>query len=68
MAGWCDLPAEAKDALTAGVLEMVGDERYEDMVARRDELLAGLLKLNQSRRMENPLVVVPEEDSRLSVA
>ncbi len=68
MAGWCELPAQARDALTAGVCEMVGDERYEDMVARRDELLAGLLKLNQSRRERNPLVVISEEDSQLSVA
>jgi carnitine 3-dehydrogenase len=67
MAGWCELPEEAKVILSAGVSQTVGDEPYEDMVARRDELLVGLLKLNQSRRERNPLVVVPEEDS-LSVA
>lgn len=67
MAGWCELPEEAKVILSAGVGQTVGDEPYEDMVARRDALLVGLLKLNQSRRERNPLIVVPEDDS-LSVA
>ena len=64
MAGWSDLPVDARSALTAGVGEIVGDERYEDMVARRDELLVGLLKLNHSRRERNPLVTVPGQTSK----
>ncbi len=55
MATWSDLPEGARSELSVGVGEVVGDARYEDMVARRDHLLACLLKLNCERRERNPL-------------
>jgi carnitine 3-dehydrogenase len=57
IAAWSELPAEAESMLAEGIGEVTGSERYEDMVERRDELLASLLKLNRSRRERNPLVV-----------
>lgn len=55
MAEWSDLPEAARSQLSVGVSEVVGDAPYEDMVARRDQLLVGLLKLNCDRRERNPL-------------
>jgi len=55
MATWSDFPEGAGSELSVGVGEVVGAMPYEDMVARRDELLAYLLKLNSGRRERNPL-------------
>lgn len=55
MATWSDFPERAAVELSVGVGNVVGAKSYEDMVARRDELLANLLKLNSCRRERNPL-------------